>query len=119
MRLFLRTLVACLLLSLVTIAVGHAAEREAPVDKEGQKGLDLPTSEWQADGVERKKLRESLATLQRNLHRARASLARAIQLAESPPMNLARSGVPGKPAPLQPAGKERARRPRRQAARER
>jgi len=118
-RLFLRTLVACLLLSLVTIAVGHAAEREAPVDKEGQKGLDLPTSEWQADGVERKKLRESLATLQRNLHRARASLARAIELAESTPMNLARSGVPEKLARLESEEKERARWLREQAARDR
>ena len=110
MRLFLRTLVACLLLSLVTIAVGHAAE---------QKGLDLPTSEWQADGVERRKLRESLATLQRNLHRANASLARAIELAESTTMNLARSGLPEKLAQLESAEKERARWLHEQAARDR
>jgi hypothetical protein len=100
-RPFLHPLVACLLLSLVAVAGGHAGESEARADPDGQKSLDIATGEWQVDGVERKKLRESLAALQRSLTRANASLARAIEVAETTATSLTRSGVPEKLARLE------------------
>ncbi len=115
----LYTLGACLLLSLVAIADGHAQEREARADQERQKILDIATSEWKADGVERRKLRESLTTLEKNLTRATASMARALKVAETTAMSLPHSGVPEKLARLEETEKERARWLREQAVRDR
>jgi len=119
MRSPLYTLGACLLLSLVAIADGHAQEREARADQERQKILDIATSEWKADGVERRKLRESLTTLEKNLTRATASMARALKVAETTAMSLPHSGVPEKLARLEETEKERARWLREQAVRDR
>lgn len=119
MRSSLYTFGACILLSLVAVADGHAQEREARADLERQKILDIATSEWEADGVERRKLRESLTTLEKNLTRATASMARALKVAETTAMNLPRSGVPEKLARLEEIEKERARWLREQAARDR
>jgi hypothetical protein len=119
MRPSLYTLGACLLLSLVAIADGHAQEREARADQERQKILDIATSEWKADGVERRKLRESLTTLEKNLTRATASMARALKVAETTAMSLPHSGVPEKLARLEETEKERARWLREQAVRDR
>jgi hypothetical protein len=115
----LYTLGACLLLSLVAIADGHGQEREARADQERQKILDIATSEWKADGVERRKLRESLTTLEKNLTRATASMARALKVAETTAMSLPHSGVPEKLARLEETEKERARWLREQAVRDR
>ena len=119
MRSSLYTFGACLLLSLVAVADGHAQERETRADEERQKILDMATSEWKADGVERKKLRESLTTLEKNLVRATASMARALKVAETTAMSLPHSGVPEKLARLEEIEKERARWLREQAARDR
>jgi hypothetical protein len=115
----LYTFGACILLSLVAVADGHAQEREARADQERQKILDTATSEWKADGVERRKLRESLTTLEKNLTRATASMARALKGAETTAMSLPHSGVPEKLARLEEFEKERARWLREQAARDR
>jgi hypothetical protein len=119
MRSSLYTLGACLLLSLVAVADGHAQERESRADQERQKILDIATSEWKTDGVERRKLRESLATLEKNLTRATASMARALKEAETTAMSLPHSGVPEKLARLEQIEKERARWLREQATRDR
>jgi hypothetical protein len=119
MRSSLYTLGACLLLSLVAVADGRAQERESRTDQERQKILDIATSEWKADGVERRKLRESLTTLEKNLTRATASMARALKVAETTAMSLPHSGVPEKLARLEETEKERARWLREQAARDR
>jgi hypothetical protein len=119
MRPSLYTLGACLLLSLVAIADGHAQEREARADQERQKILDIATSEWKADGVERRKLRESLTTLEKNLTRATASMAQALKVVETTAMSLPHSGVPEKLARLEESEKERARWLREQAVRDR
>ena len=119
MRPSFRTVVACLLFSLVAIADGHAAERETRTEQDVQKSLDIATNEWSADGMERRKLRESLATLQRNLARANASLARAIEVAETTTTSLSRSRVPEKLARLEAEEKERARWQLEQATRDR
>ncbi len=131
-RRWLRTTMACLLLSLIAtpdglagewesmresydnklkaharrIAEIEARERGFPADQEkradkitrdrisGIKGSlktaekayreqgeypDIVIGEWGTEGAERKKLRESIATLQKNLESANASLARAIE----------------------------------------
>lgn len=119
MRSSLYTFGACILLSLVAVAGGHTQEREARADQERQKILDIATSEWKVDGVERRKLRESLTTLEKNLTRATASMARALKLAETMAMSLPHSGVPEKLARLEEIEKERARWLREQAARDR
>lgn len=119
MRSSLYTFGACIVLSLVAVADGHAQEREAGADQERQKILDTATSEWKADGVERRKLRESLTTLEKNLTRATASMARALKVAETTAMSLPHSGVPEKLARLEETEKERARWLREQAARDR
>jgi hypothetical protein len=115
----LYTFGACIVLSLVAVADGQAQEREAGADQERQKILDIATSEWKADGVERRKLRESLTTLEKNLIRATASMARALKVAETTAMSLPHSGVPEKLARLEETEKERARWLREQAARDR
>lgn len=119
MRSSLYTFGACVLLSLVAVADGHAQEREARADQERQKILDIATSEWKADGVERRKLRESLTTVEKNLTRATASMARALKVAETTAMSLPHSGVPEKLARLEETEKERARWLREQAVRDR
>lgn len=119
MRSSLYTLGACLLLLLVAVADGHAQEREARADQERQKILDIATTEWKVDGVERRKLRESLTTLEKNLTRATASMGRALKVAETTAMSLPHSGVPEKLARLEETEKERARWLREQAVRDR
>ena len=83
--------------------------------------LEIVASEWGAQGAERKKLREAMATLQKNLERVNANLARAAE-ATTPPVE--QSGVLEKAARIEAAASEarerlRARWQREQAARER
>jgi hypothetical protein len=49
--------------------------------------------EWGADGAERRKLRESLATLQKNLERVELNLASAIGAVEATAARVPESGV--------------------------
>src|SRR4030095_4024546 len=51
--------------------------------REQSEYLNVVTSEWGAEGAERKKLREALAILQKNLERASASLANAAKATEA------------------------------------
>src|SRR5262245_30299721 len=51
----------------------------ADLYREQNEYLNAVTSEWGAEGAERKKLRESTAISQKNLERANASLAKAAQ----------------------------------------
>jgi hypothetical protein len=89
------------------------------VYREQGEYLDIVISEWGTEGAERKKLRESIATLQKNLERANANLAGAIEVAETTTMRVPRSGVLEKVARIEAAEKERARWLREQAALER
>ncbi len=81
--------------------------------------LDSVISEWGTEGAERKKLRESIATLQKNLEKATANLTRAIEVAETTTTRVPRSGVLEKVARIEAAEKERTRWLREQAALER
>jgi hypothetical protein len=81
--------------------------------------LDIVISEWGTEGTERRKLRESIATLPKNLERANASLARAIEVADATARRVAESGLPEKAGRIEAAEKERARWLREQAALER
>jgi len=81
--------------------------------------LDIVTSDWRADGAERRILRESSAALPKNLERANASLARAIEVTEATTMRVPESGVPEKIRRIEAAEKERTRWLREQAALER
>jgi hypothetical protein len=79
----------------------------------------LKGGDWRADGAERRKARESMVTLQRNLERANASLSRAIEIAESTTTGLSHSGVLERLARLEHEQKVRAQWQNDQAARER
>jgi hypothetical protein len=81
--------------------------------------LDIVISEWGTEGTERRKLRESIAILPKNLERANASLARAIEVADATARRVAESGLPEKAGRIEAAEKERARWLREQAALER
>jgi hypothetical protein len=89
------------------------------VSREQGENLDIVISEWGTEGTERKKLRESIATLQKNLESTNANLARAIEDAETTTTRVPRSGVPEKVTRIEAAEKERARWLREQAALER
>lgn len=89
------------------------------VSREQGEYLDIVMTDWRADGAERRVLRESSATLARNLERANASLARAIEVTEATTMRVPESGVPEKIRRIEAAEKERTRWLREQAALER
>jgi cell division septum initiation protein DivIVA len=86
------------------------------VSREQGEYLDIVISEWGTEGTERKKLRESIATLQKNLESTNANLARAIEDAETTTTRVLRSGVPEKVGRIEAAEKERAKWLREQAA---
>jgi hypothetical protein len=90
----------------------------ALIDASSEQGeyLDIVMSDWRADGAERRVLRESIATVPRNLERANASLARAIEVTEATTMRVPESGVPEKIRRIEAAEKERTRWLREQAA---
>jgi hypothetical protein len=106
--------------------LADAAERasgdaRALIDVYREQGeyLDSVMSEWRTEGAERRKLRESIATLQKSLERAKASLTRAIGVAETTTMRVRQSGVLEKVARMEEEAKARARWQREQTARER
>jgi hypothetical protein len=67
--------------SLADAAEKASGDARALTDLSREQGeyLDVVTSEWRAEGAERKKLREVMATAQKNLERVNANLARAAQ----------------------------------------
>ena len=93
--------------------LGDTAERAAgnasalaDVYREQDAYLGIATSEWGADGSERKKLRESMASAQKNLERAGADLAMAVEAAETTVTHVPRSGVLEQVARLEAEAKE-------------
>jgi hypothetical protein len=93
--------------------LGDTAERAAgnasalaDVYREQDAYLGIATSEWGADGAERKKLRESMASAQKNLERAGADLAMAVEAAETTVTRVPRSGVLEQVARLEAEAKE-------------
>jgi hypothetical protein len=107
--------------SLAETAEKASGDARSLIDVSREQGeyLDTVMSEWGTEGAERKKLRESIATLQTSLERANANLARAIEDAETTTTRVPRSGVLEKVARIEAAEKERARWLREQAALER
>lgn len=107
--------------SLADTAERASRDARALIDVYREQGeyLDIVMSEWRAEGAERRKLRESLATLSKSLERANANLARAIEVAETTTMRVPQSGVPEKVRRIEAEEKERARWLREQAARDR
>jgi chromosome segregation ATPase len=89
------------------------------VSREQAEYLAVVMSEWTAEGTERRKLRESIATLQKNLDRVSTSLARSIEIAETTTMQVPESGVPAKIARMEEEAKARAAWQLEQATRER
>jgi len=107
--------------SLAEAAEKASGDARALMDVYREQGeyLDIVISEWGTEGAERKKLRESIATLQKNLERTSANLTRAIEVAETTTTRVPRSGVLEKVARIEAAEKERTRWLRQQAALER
>jgi hypothetical protein len=107
--------------SLAEAAEKASGDARALMDVYREQGeyLDIVISEWGTEGAERKKLRESIATLQKNLERTSANLTRAIEVAETTTTRVPRSGVLEKVAQIEAAEKERTRWLRQQAALER
>ena len=104
--------------SLAETAEKASGDARSLIDVSREQGeyLDIVISEWGTEGAERKKLRESIATLQKNLESTNANLARAIEDAETTTTRVPRSGVPEKVGRIEAAEKERARWLREQAA---
>ena len=107
--------------SLAETAEKASGDARSLIDVSREQGeyLDIVISEWGAEGAERKKLRESIATLQKNLESTNANLARAIEDAEITTTRVPRSGVLERVTRIEAAEKERARWLREQAALER
>jgi hypothetical protein len=107
--------------SLAEAAEKASGDARALMDVYREQGeyLDIVISEWGTEGAERKRLRESIATLQKNLERTSANLTRAIEVAETTTTRVPRSGVLEKVARIEAAEKERTRWLRQQAALER
>jgi len=95
------------------------ASASSDVYREQGEYLDIVMSEWRTEGTERRKLRESITTLQKSLERANANVTRAIEVAETTTMRVPQSGVLEKVARMEAEEKARARWQREQAARER
>ena len=107
--------------SLAETAEKASGDVRALIDVYREQGeyLDIVISEWGTEGSERKKLRESLAILSKNLESANASLGRAIEAAGTTTVRVPRSGVLEKVARIEAAEKERTRWLREQAVLER
>ena len=104
--------------SLADTAEKASGDPRALIDVYREQGeyLDIVMSEWEAEGAERRKLRESIAALRKSFERANADLATAIEVAETTTMRVPQSGVLEKVARIEAAEKERARWLREQAA---
>jgi hypothetical protein len=107
--------------SLANTAEKAPRDARALIEMSREQGeyLDIVMSEWRAEGTGRRKLRDSIATLPKNLEHANANLARAIEVAEAMTGRVPESGLPEKAGRIEAAEKERARWLREQAALER
>jgi hypothetical protein len=107
--------------SLADTAERASGDVTALIDVYREQGqyLDIVMSEWRTEGAERKKLRESIATVPKSLARANASLARAIEIAETTTVLVPQSGVLEKVARIEAEAKERASWQHERAVRER
>ena len=92
------TAIAFLLLEAVA---GAAASDSGPMPE--AELLLAATREWGTDGTERKKLRESMATLQKNLERVRRNLEAASEALDATTARVAESGVLAKLDRIEPA----------------
>jgi hypothetical protein len=81
--------------------------------------LDGTGAEWQADGAERRKMRDALAALQKSLDRAGVSLDRVGEVAAATKRRVPQSGVPAKIAHMEAEAKARATWQQEQATRDR
>lgn len=81
--------------SLADTAEKASGDAWASVDlyREHSEHLDTVMNQWGAEGAERKKLRESLAALQKDVERANANLARTTEVAEAMGLRVPQSGV--------------------------
>ena len=107
--------------SLANTAERAPRDAKALIDLSREQGeyLDIVRSEWRADGTERRKLRESLASLPKNLEHANANLARTSEVAEATTRRVPESCLAEKTGRIEEAEKERTRWLREQAALER
>ena len=108
--------------SLADSAEQAATGAAALVDlyREQSEHLDIVTAEWGAEGAERRKLRDAMATLQKSLERSNASLTAATEAAGPTATRLQESGVLERVARIEEAGERlRARWLRERAAQER
>jgi hypothetical protein len=111
---------------LAELAEKASVDAKAWVDvyKGQSEHLDTVTREWEADGAERKKLREAFTALQKNLALVRTNLAMAAEAAGAMETQVLESGVPEKAARIEAVASEArerlsARWERERAARER
>src|SRR6266571_5856839 len=77
------------------------AKALADVYKGQNEHIDIATSEWGANGAERKKLREATTALQENLALISANLARAAEAAGAMTIRVQQSGVLEKVAQIE------------------
>ena len=104
--------------SLAEAAEKASGDARALTDLSREQGeyLDIVLGEWGTEGVERKKLRESIATVPKSLESANANLARTIEAAEAMTKRVPESGLPERARGIEAEEKERARWLREQAA---
>jgi hypothetical protein len=76
------------------------------VSKGQSEHLDVVTGEWEADGTERKRLREAITALQKNLTLTRTNLAMATEAAEAMMIRVEQSGVLEKVARIEAGASE-------------
>ena len=107
--------------SLADTAEKASGDARALIELSREQGehLDSVMSEWRAEGAERRKLRESFATVSKNFERTSVNLARAIEVVETTTVLGSQSGVLEKIARLEAQAKERAKWQLDQATRER
>jgi hypothetical protein len=93
---------------LAELAEKASGDAKALVDvyKGQSEHLDVVTSEWGADGTERKKLREAITVLQKNLTLARTNLEVATEAAGAMVIRVEQSGVLEKVARIEAGASE-------------
>lgn len=82
---------------------------EGPLKGAGARARSLEDmNEWRGEGAERRKLREALATGQKNFEGANARLGSTIEVAEATALRVPRSGVAEKVGRIEAEAKARA-----------
>jgi hypothetical protein len=94
--------------TLAELAEKASGDAKALVDvyKGQNEHFDIVTGEWGADGAERKKLREAITALQKNLALISANLAMAVEAAEAMKIRVQQSGVLEKVAQIEAVASE-------------